>query len=108
MWDERLVGAIVRAAREDLQQQKWARDFADKLKDRGITVAMIEQTLTDADAVVVYRYRGLRSVGFWNERRRLIAVWSPLRPSRWVTAFFNDDGKDYLLGQDDAELIDER
>ena len=36
MWDERVVAAIVKAAREDLQQQKWARDFADKLKERGI------------------------------------------------------------------------
>jgi hypothetical protein len=32
MWDERVVAAIVKAAREDLQQQKWARDFADKFK----------------------------------------------------------------------------
>jgi len=108
MWDERVVAAIVKAAREDLQQQRWARDFADKLRDRGITIAMIERTLTDANAIVIYRHKGLRSVGFWNKRRRLIAVWSPLRLSRWVTAFFNDDGKDYLLGQDDAELVEER
>jgi hypothetical protein len=27
MWDERLVGAIVKAAREDLQQQKMGKGF---------------------------------------------------------------------------------
>jgi hypothetical protein len=108
MWDERLVEAIVRAAREDLRAQKWARDFWDKLKRRNITVEMIERTVISADAIVIYRHRGMRSIGFWHERQGLIAVWSPRRPSKWVSAFFNDDGRDYLLRFEDAELIDAR
>jgi len=64
MWDERVVGAIVKAAREDLQQQKWARDFADKLKQRGITISLLNRAIIDADAVVLYRHKGRYVIGF--------------------------------------------
>lgn len=105
-----MVKAIVGgAAREDFQAERWGRDFADKLHQRGITKEMVRQAIQSADAIVLYRYRGLRAVGFWHARRRLIAVWSPRHPSRWATAFQKPpDGKRYLMGQDEAALLWER
>ena len=104
-----MVKAIVGAAWEDFRAERWGRDFADKLRQRGITKEMVRQAIQSADAIVLYRYRGLRAVGFWHARRRLIAVWSPRHPSRWVTAFQKPpDGKRYLMGQDEAELLWER
>lgn len=109
MWDERVVKAIVGAARDDFRAERWGRDFADKLHQRGITKEMVHQAIGNADAIVLYRHRGLRSAGFWHARWRLIAVWSSRHPSRWVTAFHKPpDGKSYLMGQDDAELLWER
>jgi hypothetical protein len=109
LWDERVVKAIVMAAWDDFGAERWGRDFADKLRQRGITKEMVRQAIGNADAIVLYRYRGLRSVGFWHPRWRLIVVWSPRHPSRWVTAFQKPpDGKSYLMGQDDAELLWER
>lgn len=88
MWDERVVRAIVSVARDDLQSQRWARDFADKLRERNVMIAMVKHVIKHADAVVLYRHRGLLSIGFWYAHWRLIAVWSPRRPSRWVTVFY--------------------
>jgi len=61
MWDERVVGAIVKAAREDLQQQKWARDFADKLRQRGITVEQVLRTASLQSFIVIGTRSGLLS-----------------------------------------------
>ncbi|MFN3422580.1 MAG: hypothetical protein ACK40X_12745 [Armatimonadota bacterium] len=105
MWDERVVKVIAGIARDDLRSQRWARDFADKLRDRKISVAEIERTVVNANAIVLYRHKGRWSIGFWNERVKLIAVWSPYRPSRWVTAFYNRTGSDYLMAREDAELL---
>ncbi|MDW8029790.1 MAG: hypothetical protein RMK94_15525 [Armatimonadota bacterium] len=92
MWDDRVVKAIIRIAKEDLMAQKWTRDFADKLKQRNIATKKVEKVIESSDAIVLYRHRGLRSFGFWHERQKLAAIWSPRRPSKWATAFFNDDG----------------
>jgi hypothetical protein len=87
MWDERVVAAIVKAAREDLQQQKWARDFADKLRQRGITTEQVLRTASLQSFIVLYWHKGRAAIGFWHPDIRLVAVWSPLRKGRWVTAF---------------------
>ena len=109
MWDERVVAALVKIAQDDLQSQRWARDFSDKLRQRNVTVTMVQHVITHADAIVLYRHRGFRSIGFWYARWRLIVVWSPLRPSRWVTVFHKPmHGRDYLMNQEDAELLWER
>lgn len=105
MWDERIVVAIIGAAREDLRVQKWARDFADKLKQRNITTAAIEKAVESADGIVIYRHRGLRAIGFWHEGQKLVAVWSPRRPSKWVTCFRRPESLRYLLMAEDAELL---
>ncbi|MEZ8220193.1 hypothetical protein GG496_000360, partial [Candidatus Fervidibacteria bacterium JGI MDM2 JNZ-1-D12] len=41
MWDERVVAALVKIAEDDLQSQRWARDFSDKLRQRNVTVTMV-------------------------------------------------------------------
>jgi len=105
MWDERVVAAIVKAAREDLQQQKWARDFADKLKERGITISLLNRAIIDADAVVLYRHKGRYVVGFCHERLQIVAAWSPRHPSRWVTSFRRPEVLRYLLRLEGAELL---
>jgi hypothetical protein len=87
MWDERVVAAIVKAAREDLQQQKWARDFADKLRQRGITTEQVLRTASLQSFIVLYWHKERAAIGFWHPDIRLVAVWSPLRKGRWVTAF---------------------
>jgi hypothetical protein len=87
MWDERVVAAIVKAAREDLQQQKWARDFADKLRQRGITTEQVLRTASLQSFIVLYWHKERVAIGFWHPDIRLVAVWSPLRKGRWVTAF---------------------
>lgn len=96
------------AAEEDLQNERWARDFADKLQERNITVAIIRQVIEHADVIVLYRDYGLRAVGFWSFQLRLVVIWSPLHPSRWVSAFWKAKGRRYLLSRDDAELLWER
>ena len=109
VWDERVVRAIVNIARDDLHSQRWVRDFADKLRERNVTIAMVDHVINHADAIVLYRHRGLLSVGFWYARWRLVVVWSPRSPSRWVTVFFKPmRGKAYLMSQEDAELLWER
>jgi hypothetical protein len=87
MWDERVVAAIAKAAREDLQQQKWARDFADKLRQRGITTEQVLRTASLQSFIVLYWHKERVAIGFWHPDIRLVAVWSPLRKGRWVTAF---------------------
>jgi hypothetical protein len=87
MWDERVVAAIVKAAKEDLQQQKWARDFADKLRQRGITTEQVLRTASLQSFIVLYWHKERVAIGFWHPDIRLVAVWSPLRKGRWVTAF---------------------
>ena len=108
MWDERVVAAIVKAAREDLQQQKWARDFADKLKDRCIALDVLQSLVSRFDLMVLYWHRGKRAIGFWLKEQNLVAVWSPRHPGRWVTVFRHDRGRTYLLSQEDAEILWER
>lgn len=105
MWDERVVRAITAIALDDLRPERWERDFADKLRSRRITVGMVQEAVTGGDAIVLYGYKGLRSIGLWNERWQLIAVWSPRHLSRWVTAFRHSEGRGYLLGLDEAELL---
>ena len=105
MWDERVVSALVKIAEDDLQSQRWARDFSDKLRQRKISVEEIRRAVANADAIVLYWHKGRWAFGFWNEQMSLIAVWSPYRPSRWVTAFHNRAGKDYLMTREDAELL---
>jgi hypothetical protein len=87
MWDERVVAAIVKAAREDLKQQKWARDFADKLRQRGITTEQVLRTASLQSFIALYWHKERAAIGFWHPDIRLVAVWSPLRKGRWVTAF---------------------
>jgi len=48
VWDERIVKAIVNVAKEDLQSQRWARDFADKLHQRNVTIAMVQHVIENA------------------------------------------------------------
>jgi hypothetical protein len=104
-WDERIVLAIRRAAMEDIQRQRWARDFADKLVERAIDLILVKQAVEKADAILLYRHRGLWSIGFWLSRRNLVVVWSPRYPSRWVTAFWRKAALDYLRRQEDAEVF---
>ena len=103
MWDERVVGAIVKAAREDLQQQKWARDFADKLKQRGILLGQILKTVSLQSFIVLYWHKGRAAIGFWHPDIRLVTVWSPLRTGRWVTAFRRS--LNYLLEREGCEVL---
>jgi len=105
MWDERVIEAIIRSAREDLRAQKCARDFADKLKERNIATAEIDRAIANANAIVLYRHHGFFVIGFYHERSQILAVWSPRQPSRWVTSFRRPEGLRYLLRAEDAELI---
>jgi len=95
------VAAIVKAAREDLKQQRWARDFADKLRDRDIALDALRHLVNRFDLMVLYWHRGMRAIGFWLKELNLIAVWSPRHPGKWVTAFRHDRGRTYLLSQED-------
>ncbi|MCS7187877.1 MAG: hypothetical protein N3B10_14780 [Armatimonadetes bacterium] len=88
--------------------QRWARDFTDKLRDRKINIEVVRAVVEHPDIVALHRHGKLRSIGFWSFRQRLIAIWSPLAPSRWVTAFRKSKGRHYLLQQEDAELLWER
>lgn len=105
MWDDGIVKSVVRAAKEGLKAQKWARDFYDKLKRHNITAATIEIAVAKADAIVLYRHLGLRSVGFWHEGQKFVAVWSLRRLSNWVTNFRRPEGLRYLLAAEDAEVL---
>jgi len=105
LWDERVVKAIVGAAWEDFRAERWGRDFADKLRQRGITKEMVRQTLDSPDIIVLFRHFARWAVGFWSGRTRIVVVWSPFRLSRWVTAFRRRAGWDYLLGLEDATLL---
>ena len=105
MWDERVVAALVKIAKDDLQSQRWARDFSDKLRERNITAVMVQQVLEHPDIIVLYRHQGRTVFGFWSFRVKLVAVWTPSSPSRWVTAFWKAKGRRYLLSKEDAELI---
>lgn len=97
MWDERIVKVIAGIARDDLRSQRWARDFVDKLRDRKIGIEAIQAVVERPDIVVLYWHGKLRSIGFWSHRYQLIAIWSPLSPSRWITAFRRNRGRRYLL-----------
>ena len=103
MWDERVVAAIAKAAREDLQQQKWARDFADKLRQRGITAEQVLRTASLQSFIVLYWHKERAAIGFWHPDIRLVAVWSPLRKGRWVTAFRRS--LNYLLEREGCEVL---
>ena len=103
MWDKRVVEAILRAAREDLRQQRWARDFSDKLKQRGISVAQILKTVSLQSFIVLYWHEGKASVGFWHPETYLVAVWSPLGIGKWVTAFRRNLA--YLFEREGCEIL---
>lgn len=75
MWDKRVVEAIVKAARDDLKQQRWARDFADKMKQRNISVAQILKTVSMQSFIVLYWHKGKAAIGFWHPETYLVAVW---------------------------------
>ena len=52
------MAAIVKAAREDLQQQRWARDFADKLRDRDIALDALRHLVNRFDLMVLIGTEG--------------------------------------------------
>lgn len=103
MWDGRVVRAIVAAARDDLLNERWARDFADKLRTRQVTMQSLMTTVSMDNFIVLYWHKGLAAIGFWHPAVRLVAIWSPLRQGKWVTAFYRDIR--YLLSQEDSEVL---
>jgi hypothetical protein len=74
VWDGRVVAAIVKAAKEDLQQHRWTRDFADKLRDRDIALDALRHLVNRFDLMVLYWHRGMRAIGFWLKELNLICL----------------------------------
>ena len=82
---------------------KWARDFADKLRQRGITTEQVLRTASLQSFIVLYWHKERAAIGFWHPDIRLVAVWSPLRKGRWVTAFRRS--LNYLLEREGCEVL---
>jgi len=99
-WPPKYVAQLLRAIREDLRQENFSIDLADKIGQRKIPLHEIRNAVNSPDSYIArYWYVDSNRVGIWHPKTRLLVVWKPRKgasPSRIMTCFYRADAIAYL------------
>lgn len=99
-WPERWLNWLLQTLKRDFHDQKFSRDFYNKLKQRNIHLPMVRDIIYDNGTYIArYWYGDGNRVGLWRPKDRLFVAWKPgsvLSPGRFMTVFRKADGIAYM------------
>lgn len=107
-WSPEAIDDLIARVVEDYRQNKFSRDFEDKLSGRKISLQTMIATVTSRDSFIV-EYRddktGLERIGFWHPRFGIFVAWQSEGKTQFVSAFRRRDGRRYLQDLWDAAPV---
>jgi hypothetical protein len=104
-WTEAQVDELINNVRRDFALNRLNRIWELKLREHGVSLRDAERAIGKHSYIGQYENKGL-TIGFLNPRNNVFVAWSPNIFHSYVkTCFIADGGLDYLLRQDEIELI---
>lgn len=104
-WTETQVDDLIASVRRDFALDKLNRKWRLKSRQHGVSLQDAEKTISKRSYIGQYENYGL-TIGFLNPPNNVFVAWSPnTSPSYIKTCFVADGGLDYLLRQEEVELL---
>lgn len=104
-WTEAQVDKLIANVRRDFALGRLNRFWSLKSRKHGVSLQDAERAISKQSFIGQYENMGL-TIGFLNPRNNILVAWSPnTLPSYIKTCFVADGGLDYLLRQEEIELI---
>ncbi len=104
-WTEAQVDELIENVRRDFALGRVNRIWELKLREHGVNLRDAERAISKQSYIGRYENTGL-TIGFLNPRNNVFVAWNPNTLHSYVkTCFIADGGLDYLLRQDEIDLI---
>jgi len=105
-WTKEQVAELVAAVKADFDAGNFSKELSAKLEERIVPEREVYLTITSGKSVIgAYDYYGDARIGFWHPDYELFVAWKPDDTTRLVSAFYRDNGEEYLRSNLEATPI---
>jgi hypothetical protein len=104
-WPEAQIDELLNQVQRDFALGRFHTFFTQKLRTHGVTMKNARKTIGKQSYIGRYQNNG-GTIGLLNPRNNVLVTWSTeTNPTYIKTCFIAKDGLDYLLRQDEIEIL---